>query len=272
MTVLVLGGTSEARRLAERLVSDGVDLVSSLAGDVSDLRVPVGPTRVGGFGGVAGLVDYLQQEGVHVVVNATHPFAAQITAHAADACARTGVPLVRLLRPSWEGHADAEHWHWVDSLADAAATARALGTRVFLSTGRQTLGDVVDMSDRYVLVRVVDPPEYAVPASWEVLRARGPFTVESEVELMATRAIDVLVTKDSGGTQTAAKLDAAALLGIPVVILRRPSPPSGVEVVSSVEAALDWLDGRSSVRRITRDGGSPRAPRPADRPRPAPSP
>ncbi len=246
MTLLLLGGTLEARRLAERLVDQRFPVVTSLAGDVADLRVPPGATRIGGFGGVPGLVEYLRDQGVSAVVNATHPFAAQITANAAQACATAGVPLVRLARPSWAQHAHAEQWLWVGTLSAAEETARRLGSRVFLSIGRQGIRDFLSLADRYVLVRVVDPPDVELPTSWEVLRARGPYTLASELELMAARRIDVLVTKDSGGTQTVAKLDAAAHLGIPVVIVRRPPQPAGVEVVSSVDAAMEWIGHTSS--------------------------
>lgn len=239
MTVLLLGGTAEARRLADQLVATGVPVVTSLAGDVTDLTLPAGAVRVGGFGGAPGLAAYLRDQGVSAVVDATHPFAAQITANAAVACGETGVALVRLSRPGWSGRPDAASWHWVDSLAQAREAAQALGGRVFLATGRQTLREFVGWTDRYVLVRVVDAPEFAVPATWEVLRARGPFDRAAERELLGSRGIDVLVTKDSGGA-TDAKLDAAAELGVAVVIVRRPVLPVGVAVVDSVADALTW--------------------------------
>jgi precorrin-6A/cobalt-precorrin-6A reductase len=237
MTVLLLGGTAEARRLAELLVATGIPVVTSLAGDVADPSLPAGETRVGGFGGADGLAGYLREHGTRAVVDATHPFAERISANAAAACAATGVPLLRLSRPSWATRPDASTWHWVDSVTAARESAAGLGTRVFLAIGRQSLPEFADWADRYVLARVVDPPDVAVPGSWEVLRARGPFRLEDEVALLRSHAIDVLVTKDSGGP-TDAKLDAAATLGVPVVVIRRPVLPEGVPVVGTVADAV----------------------------------
>jgi precorrin-6A/cobalt-precorrin-6A reductase len=240
MNVLLLGGTAEARRLADALLASGIAAVTSLAGDVADPRLPAGDTRIGGFGGVPGLVAYLREHRVDAVVDATHPFAAQITANAAAACAAASVRLLRLSRPGWGTRPDAPTWHWVDSLGSARALAPSLGERVFLATGRQSLSEFAHWTDRYVLARVVDPPASQVPASWEVVAARGPFSLADERDLMRSRAIDVLVTKDSGGP-TDAKLDAAAELGVAVVVVRRPAVPAGVEVVASVQEALNWL-------------------------------
>ncbi|MDQ7992066.1 MAG: cobalt-precorrin-6A reductase [Propionicimonas sp.] len=241
MTVLVLGGTGESRQLAELLAQAGVSAVTSLAGVVRTRELPVGEVRTGGFGGVAGLAGYLNAESVSAVVDATHPFAARITAHAAAACAQTGTPLLRLSRPGWRRRPDSSDWHWVTDLAAARRAAEGLGRRVFLSTGRQGVPAFTDWDDRYVLLRVVEDPEVAVPETWEVLYARGPFDFADELELMRDRRIDVLVTKDSGGGHTAAKLDAAAELGVPVVVVARPPDPAGVERVDSAEAAAEWV-------------------------------
>jgi precorrin-6A/cobalt-precorrin-6A reductase len=240
MTVLVLGGTAEARRLAGHLVADRVSVVTSLAGEVSAPRLPPGEVRVGGFGGADGLADHLRDHGVVAMVDATHPFAATMTAHAAAASAATGVPLLRLQRPGWAGRPDAATWHWVDSAGEALVEAESLGERVFLAIGRQSLPAFATWTDRPVLARVVDPPELGVPATWQVLRARGPFRLADELALLRENDIDVLVTKDSGGP-TAAKLDAAALLGVPVVVLRRPPLPEGVPVVGTVAEAAAWV-------------------------------
>jgi precorrin-6A/cobalt-precorrin-6A reductase len=243
MRVLLLGGTGEARSLAEELVADGVEVVSSLAGRVQRPRLPVGQVRVGGFGGVAGLED----EVVHfdAVVDATHPFAATISAHAATACRTAGVALLRLVRPGWSAHPDAGAWHWAGSHEEAAGTAAALGSAVFLTIGRQTLPRFVDaLADRRVLARVVDPVEHPVPSSWTVLLARGPYTRADESRLMREHDVDVLVTKDSGGEQTRAKLDVAAELGVAVVVVRRPTAPAGVPEVSDVAGAVRWLRAR----------------------------
>ena len=243
MSVLLLGGTAEARQLAELLMDEGVPAVTSLAGDVADLRLPPGAVRIGGFGGAAGMAAYLREQNVRVVVDATHPFAAQITANAAAACREVGVPLLRLSRPSWAERPDADSWHWVDSLAEAKKVAESSSERVFLAIGRQNLAEFAEWTDRYVLARVVDLPDFEVPSSWEVLRARGPFALTDELELLRDRRIDLLVTKDSGGA-TDAKLDAAAELEVTVVVVRRPSPPEGVEMIGSVTEALAWVRAR----------------------------
>lgn len=240
MTVLLLGGTAEARQLAGRLTAEGVPVVTSLAGDVADLRLPPGAVRIGGFGGAAGMAAYLREQNVRAVVDATHPFAAQITANAAAACREAGVPLLRLSRPSWAERPDADSWHWVDSLGEAKKVAESFGERIFLAIGRQNLAEFTEWTDRYVLARVVDPPDFEVPSSWEVLRTRGPFTLADELELLRDRRIDLLITKDSGGA-TDAKLDAAAELGVAVVAVRRPSEPSGVPMVTGVEDAVRWV-------------------------------
>ncbi|MFT4109888.1 cobalt-precorrin-6A reductase [Propionicimonas sp.] len=238
--ILLLGGTAEARGLAELLVGEGVPLVTSLAGDVVQLRLPPGQVRVGGFGGAGGLARYLRENSVTAVVDATHPFAERITAHAATACATSGVPVLRLSRPSWAERPDATTWHWVGSIAEARTVARTLGERVFLAIGRQSLPEFADWTELPVLARVVDAPAFEVPPNWEVLRARGPFTLDAELDLLRSHAIDVVLTKDSGGP-TGAKLDAAAELGVPVVIQRRPALPAGVPVVAAVAEAAAWV-------------------------------
>ena len=240
MRVLLLGGTAEARDLAAALVEDGVDVVSSLAGRVQRPRLPAGETRLGGFGGAAGLQQAL--DGYDVVVDATHPFAATISRSAATACAAAGTPLVRLSRPSWAALEQASRWRWVGSTEDAAEATAAVGGPVFLTTGRQSLqGFLPLLAGTRVLARVVDPVEWEPPATWTVLLARGPYTLDGELSLMRAHEVAVLVTKDSGGDLTRAKLDAADALGLPVVVVRRPAAPEGVEEVSDVAGALRWL-------------------------------
>lgn len=247
MTVLLLGGTVEARRLAAALVEDGVEVLTSLAGAVAVERPPAGRLRVGGFGGTDGLIRFLTTQDIAAVVDATHPFAARITANAAEACARTGMPLLRLCRPGWGGRPDAAGWHWVTSSEEAAEVARRLGERIFLSVGRQSAPEFLGLTG-YVLLRVVEPPAVTVPATWEVLTARGPFDLAAERDLLRNRRIDVLVTKDSGGRATAAKLDAAAELGIPMVIVARPVEPSSLTRVDTVDAAVRWVEERLQSR------------------------
>jgi precorrin-6A/cobalt-precorrin-6A reductase len=239
--VLILGGTGEARRLATVLVEDGIDVLSSLAGRVADPVLPPGEVRVGGFGGAAGLVAWLRAEPVAALVDATHPFAATMTASAAEATGVTGTPLLRLQRPGWTPQ-PGDDWRWVDSLAEAAAAASGFG-HVFVTTGRQGLGAFAGLPGE-VLVRSVDPPGPPLPQRTTVVLARGPFTVDEELALLRERRIDVVVTKDSGGGMTSAKLAAARELGLPVVVVRRPPAPTGVPVVATVEEATAWVRGR----------------------------
>jgi precorrin-6A/cobalt-precorrin-6A reductase len=231
--ILILGGTGEGRLLASRLPGE---VVSSLAGRVSDPRLPDGEVRIGGFGGVDGLVEWLRANDISAVVDATHPFAAGITANAVAATARAGVPLLVLRRPGWTPE-PGDDWRWVDSPAGAAADLP--GERVFLTTGRQDIG-VFAECPQYFLARSVEPPEPPLPQRLHVLLDRGPFTVDGEVALMREHAIDVLVTKDSGGEQTVAKLVAARRLGVPVVVVRRPPAPAA-PTVDTVDAAVEWI-------------------------------
>ncbi len=196
--VLILGGTAEARALALAATSARVPVVSSLAGRVSNPALPVGPVRIGGFGGVAGLVDYLTAHRVTAVVDATHPFAATISASAVNACGAAGFPLLRLARPGWSGRQDASTWHWVDSVEAAGLLAMELGHRAFLTTGRQTLAAYGPMTGRYALVRVVEPPTEPLSACWELITDRGPYRLDRELSLLREHRIDVLVTKDFG--------------------------------------------------------------------------
>jgi precorrin-6A/cobalt-precorrin-6A reductase len=235
--ILVLGGTGEARKLASVLTDRGVRVVSSLAGRVARPRLPVGEVRVGGFGGPEGLAAYLRENDVRAVVDATHPFAERIGANAAKAAELTKIPLLRLARPGWEG-GEGDLWHWADDLADAARKLPDLGKRVFLTSGRQGLPAFAHLDDLWFLIRCVDPPEPPLPRHHELLLARGPYEVDSERELL-TR-VDVLVTKDSGGTLTSAKLTAARELGVPVLLVRRPPRPV-TETAETVPEAVEWV-------------------------------
>ena len=240
--VLVLGGTAEARALATRLDALGIPVLSSLAGRVARPRLPVGDVRIGGFGGVAGLSEHLRSTRPRVVVDATHPFAAQISGHAALACAEVGVPLLRLQRPGWSCLAGASSWSWVDTHEEAAQVTVPLGRRPFLTVGRQSLEAFAGpLASHDALVRVVDEPSVGLPAAWRLLRDRGPYSLEGELAVMGSHGADVLVTKDSGGSHTRPKLEAAARLGVPVVVVRRPPAPAGVATVAEVEAAVEWV-------------------------------
>jgi precorrin-6A/cobalt-precorrin-6A reductase len=239
--VLILGGTGEARRLATALVAEGVDVLSSLAGRVADPAVPPGEVRIGGFGGAAGLTAWLQAHPVQSLVDATHPFAATMTASAAAAAEATGIPLLRLQRPGWSPQ-PGDDWRWVDTPAEAALAVAGFGS-VFLTTGRRGLGAFAGLTGR-CLVRSVDPPDPPLPERTTVVLARGPFAVSDELALMRQHGVDVVVTKDSGGGMTAAKLAAARQLGVPVVLIRRPPLPPGVPTVATVEEAVAWVRAR----------------------------
>ncbi|MER6383575.1 cobalt-precorrin-6A reductase [Streptomyces sp. NPDC001118] len=239
--VLILGGTTEARRLAADLAArPGVRVTTSLAGRVARPGAVAGEVRIGGFGGAAGLADWLRTHQVDALVDATHPFAEAITAHAAQAAAVTGVPAVVLRRPGWRP-GPGDRWYDVPSLAAAAETLPALGRRVFLSTGRLGLAAFAPLTDLHFVVRSVEPPEPPMPPDTEVILARGPFTLAEETELLRVHRIEVLVTKDSGGAATSAKLTAARALAVPVVVVRRPPLPPGVTAVPDPAGVLERL-------------------------------
>ncbi|MFC5829615.1 cobalt-precorrin-6A reductase [Nonomuraea insulae] len=274
--VLILGGTAEARALAAELAGLGVRVVSSLAGRVNNPRLPVGEVREGGFGGPEGLAAWLVKERIDLLVDATHPFAERMTASAIAAASATGVPLLVLRRPGWrEEPGDA--WQRVGSLRAAAellatgawppgghgleqGSGRGLergggrapeqvggrgpgGVRVFLTTGRRSLPVFTPLPGVWLLARSVDPPEPPVPANVRVLLDRGPYTVEGELALIREHRLDVLVTKDSGGRMTTAKLVAAREAGLPVIMVDRPPLPTGARLVDTVAAAVSWVQG-----------------------------
>jgi precorrin-6A/cobalt-precorrin-6A reductase len=238
--VLVLGGTAEGRALAARLHPE-VDVVSSLAGRVPDPALPVGEVRIGGFGGVDGLVHWLTEHGVEAVVDATHPFAATITAHAATACRRLGLPYVVLARPAWPNGTAIV----VGSDRQAADVVTGHGfSRVFLTTGRSGTAAFAGV-DAWFLIRAVTPPDgHTLPPRHQLLLSRGPYRYDDELRLLREHDIDAVVTKNSGGDMTRAKIDAAGALGVAVVMVDRPALPDGVPTVTTVDAAVDWVRAR----------------------------
>lgn len=245
--VLLLGGTAEAARLARELSRwPRVQVITSLAGRVRAPAPTPGQLRIGGFGGREGLLGWLRTHRIAAVIDATHPFAAGITGAAADAAGHLRLPFVLLRRPGWQaGRGD--DWHWVSSLDEAAARLPSLGRRAFLSTGRTGLAAFAALDDVWFLLRTIDPLEAPGPlfARCEAVLGRGPFTVPGELELLRRHRIDVLVTKDSGGQATAAKLVAARRLGVPVLLVCRPPLPivPGLQVVTSGAEVLRWLPG-----------------------------
>lgn len=238
--VLLLGGTAEARALATELVARGVPVISSLAGRVARPRLPAGEVRIGGFGGTDGLRTWLRDNNIAAVVDATHPYATTITAHAVAATDAVGVPMVRLCRPPWVPQAD-ECWRTVPTLADAARYVASGPGRVFLTTGRQDVDAFAGIDAAWFLIRVVDAPMSGLPPHHELLTARGPYDFDNELALLRDHRIDTLVTKNSGGPLTRPKLDAARAAGVDVVMIDRPQMLVSGPVVPDVDTALRWL-------------------------------
>jgi precorrin-6A/cobalt-precorrin-6A reductase len=235
--LLLLGGTAEARALASRLHPD-VEVISSLAGRVPDPALPVGEVRIGGFGGVEGLQHWLAESGVDGVIDATHPFAATITANAATACRTLDLPHLLFARPAWpNGTATV-----VDSDTEAAEVVAGNGySCVFLTTGRTGVGAFTSV-DAWFLIRAVTPPDGEVlPPRHHLVLSRGPYDYDDELELLRVHGIDALVTKNSGGDMTRAKVDAADALGVPVIMVDRPALPDGVRAVSTLAEAEAWV-------------------------------
>jgi precorrin-6A/cobalt-precorrin-6A reductase len=241
MRVLILGGTTEASGLAHLLAADPrFETTLSLAGRTSKPRTQPVRTRIGGFGGVDGLAAWLAQEAIEAAIDATHPYADQISCNAVAACGRLAIPLATILRAAWQPE-PGDQWLTV---ANAEAAADALGPeprRVFLSLGRLELGAFAASPHHHYLARTVDPPEgIALPRDIRLILDRGPFDEPSETALLRNENIDVLVSKNSGGAATYPKITAARKLGIPVVMIARPHKLHG-HVVDNAEAAAEWL-------------------------------
>lgn len=239
--VLILGGTGDAAELITRATAlPGVEIVSSLAGRTQQPIVPDSNTRIGGFGGAAGLTEYLQQQHIDLLIDATHPFAAQISCNAAAAAANAGIPHLLLIRPAWE-KVSGDCWIEVASNEAAAAILPGLAHRIFLTIGRQELSTFSHLQTLWFLMRMIDPPQPNSPVPpGELLLERGPFVLEQERSLLQRYEIGAIVSKNSGGRATYAKIIAARELGIPVVMVQRPPVPE-VEQVADVASALSWL-------------------------------
>ena len=240
MRILILGGTVEANRLAAALADDPrVEAVLSYAGRTENPAPPPIAWRVGGFGGIDGMVDYLRAENIARVIDATHPFAAQISAHAIAACAVTSVPLLALERLPWP-HTPGDRWIEVDDIAAAAEALGAAPRRVFLGIGRLHLQTFAAHPQHAYLVRVVDPPRAPLPLTAEVIVARGPFDRAGDRAMLTDYRADIVVARNAGGNSASAKIEAARDLALPVVMVRRPLIPLR-QTVETVAEVLRWL-------------------------------
>jgi precorrin-6A/cobalt-precorrin-6A reductase len=254
MRVLVLGGTTEARQLAALLADNACfQATLSLAGRTRDPAPQPLPTRIGGFGGAEGLADHLRAEGIQAVIDATHPFADQISANAEAACAAAGVPLAVLTRRPWTAE-EGDDWRLAPSMAAAAEMLAGLPDTVFLTVGRQELEPFLAL-DRRFLVRAVDPPD-ALPAAAVLVLDRGPYTLDGEIDLMRAHGVGTLITKNSGGDATAAKLMAARALRLPVVMVDRPPAGTAPRLYTAPDAVA-WLAAHGTS--ATPAGASPAA-------------
>jgi precorrin-6A/cobalt-precorrin-6A reductase len=239
--VVILGGTSDGRQLAERLAGDPrYAVVLSFAGRTRSLQLPRVPCRVGGFGGVQGLVEFLRRERCQALIDATHPFAAQMSLHALCAAQQTGTPLLRVECPAWQ-RAPGDQWRDVPDLEQAVAALGQAPRRVFSSVGRLEVEAFLAAPQHHYLLRAVDDFSIALPHA-RVLAARGPFDVAGELELFEREGVEVLVTKNAGTAATYAKIEAARALGLPVVMVARPVL-APAQTVASWQSALDWLEG-----------------------------
>jgi precorrin-6A/cobalt-precorrin-6A reductase len=241
MRLLILGGATEASALAAAVAErEDIEAILSLAGRTRPAPAPI-PMRVGGFGGVAGLRAYLEATRIDVVIDATHPFAAQMSRHAAEACATAKIPLLAFTRPPWRGEAG-DRWIEVDTMAEAVDALGSAPRNVFLTQGRQQLGGFAAAPQHRYLVRAIERPDTidALPHHRLIL-ARGPFKLHDEEALMREERIELVVAKNSGGEATYAKIEAARNLALPVVIVRRPAKPAVAEVERLAEV-LDWID------------------------------
>ena len=244
--LLILGGTAEGRALAaaaEARFGPSLAVISALAGRTRAPLLPAGEVRIGGFGGAEGLAAYLSEERIGLLIDATHPFATQISAQACEAAAQAGTQRLALVRPPWL-LAPGDRWIDVDTVEESVAAIPAEARRVFLTVGVRSLAPFAGRPDLWFLVRLVDEPAEPIPlARHRLVCARGPFAEDDERALLTEHGIDCLVTRASGGDATVAKLAAARALGLPVVMVRRPPPPPG-DHASSVEDALAWIEER----------------------------
>ncbi|MEY9122181.1 cobalt-precorrin-6A reductase [Bradyrhizobium yuanmingense] len=236
---LILGGTADASLLAAEIARAGIAAVYSYGGRT---RAPADqplPTRIGGFGGVTGLADYIRAAGITHVIDATHPFAAEMSRNAVDACTQTGTPLLALERAPWI-KASADTWIEVTDVDTAVSALPDAPANVFLAIGRQHIAPFAAKPQHAYTLRFVDPPEASLPFAADVIVSRGPFTLHSELAMMRTRGIAWIVARNSGGDGARAKIDAARMLGLPVIMISRPELPER-QRVESVTDVMQWL-------------------------------
>jgi precorrin-6A/cobalt-precorrin-6A reductase len=238
MKILILGGTYEARMLADALVALGHEVITSLAGRTSEPRLPAGDVRVGKFGGIPGLAAYLKAFRIDQLVDATHPYAGLISINAVAASQQAGVSLVRLMRSPWDEPDDAPWQHCPDTAA--AAKALPANAKVLLTTGHAGLADFLTRDDCDFIVRLIEPPELTLPRHARLLIDRPPYTLDGEIDLIKRHDVTHIVTKNSGGNQTSAKLAAARQLGIAVMMIARPQYGPAIEV-ETVDAAVEAI-------------------------------
>lgn len=239
--VLLLGGTSGASELAQALHQAGVRACFSYAGVTQQPLAQPLPTRSGGFGGAQGLADFIRAQGISHVLDATHPFAAQMSRNACAACEATGTPLLALERAPWQAQ-PGDRWTDVASMADAASALPQAPSRVFLAVGRKQLDAFAACPQHHYLLRLVDAPQAGslpLPRHTVVL-GRGPFSMADDLALLQQHGIVWLVAKNAGGSATQGKIDAARALGLPVVMVQRPALPLRPRT-DSVAAVMHWL-------------------------------
>ena len=246
--ILLLGGTTEASRAARALADAGADAVFSYAGRTDAPAQQPLPMRVGGFGGVQGLVDYLQREGMTHVIDATHPFAAQMSRNAHAACGALGLPLLSLQRAPWVADAG-DDWHHVGDIAGAVAALPSAPARVFLAIGKQNLAPFAALTQHHFLLRLVDAPAAPPLPNCSVVTAKGPFDVAGDMALMQEHGITHIIAKNAGGQGASAKLEAARALGLPVVMIARPDAPER-DTVDTIPAMIDWLAHHNALRGV----------------------
>ncbi|MCK1389312.1 cobalt-precorrin-6A reductase [Bradyrhizobium sp. 1] len=242
---LILGGTADASLLASAIARARVGAVYSYGGRT---RAPADqplPTRIGGFGGANGLANYIRSEGITRVIDATHPFAAEVSRNAVEACAQTGTPLIALERAPWT-KAAGDNWIEVADVNAAVAALPESPAKIFLAIGRQHIAPFATKPQHAYTLRFVDPPEAPQPFAAEMIVSRGPFMLDGELEMLRTRGIAWIVARNSGGDGARAKIDAARMLGLPVIMIARPQLPER-QRVESVAEIMQWLGHRTCL-------------------------